>query len=129
VPGLFHGTSDEAAHGVFLPARLGHDLLQGRAPGPLSNSRTRAVFVPAREPEARLARLLPLARLLVCFARRVSFFDLAFRGARSAPCAPARRFLVGLGPSGEAAGCALAVSSEIPFILRSPFAVETAITT
>src|ERR1039458_1246946 len=67
------------------------------------------------------------APLLAFFARVAFLSDLARDGATWALRAADRGFLAGVGCSAEAPAPVLAVSSGMPFILRSPWAVTTAI--
>ena len=87
-----------------------------------------AVLLPSRAPApvpflAGLADLAPL----VAFVAGLAFLpDLPLDGATCAFYAATRAFLAGLGFVAGTVASVLAVSSEFPFILRSPFAVITA---
>src|ERR1017187_8119833 len=78
-------------------------------------------------PPERFSRSRTLAVLLPWLARVAFLPDLAWDGATWALCAATCGFLAGFGCSAGALAWVFAVSSGMPFILRSPWAVITAI--
>src|ERR1035437_7789783 len=96
-------------------------------PERLSRSRTLAVLLPCRAPVAFLGDWVDFVPLLAFFARVAFLPDLAWDGATWALCAATRGFSGGFGASAGAPASVLAVSAGLPFILRSPLAVITAI--
>ncbi|MFY9728031.1 MAG: hypothetical protein WAJ87_21230, partial [Bryobacteraceae bacterium] len=61
------------------------------------------------------------------FAGLALWPDLALAGATCALCAATRGFWVGFGASARALASVWAVSAGLPFMVRSPWAVITAI--
>src|ERR1039458_2647767 len=97
-------------------------------PERFSRSRIWAVLLPWRAPVALLGDLADLAPLLAFFAGLALLPDLALDGPTWDLCAAARGFLAGFGCSAWTPASVLAVSTGMPFIVRSPLAVITAIT-
>src|ERR1019366_4544897 len=97
-------------------------------PERFSRSRTLAVLLPWRAPFAFLGDWADFAPLVALFAGLALLPDLALDGATWAFSAAARGFLAGFGCSAGAPASVLAVSTEMPFIVPSPWAVIAAIT-
>src|ERR1039457_5358894 len=97
-------------------------------PGRFSRSRTLAVLLPCRAPVAFfLGDWADAPPLLAFFAGLAFLPDVALDGATCALCAADRGFLAGVGCSAGAPASVWAVSAGMTFILRSPWAVITAI--
>src|ERR1019366_5645005 len=97
-------------------------------PERFSRSRTLAVLLPWLAPFAFLGDWADLAPLVALFAGLACLPDLALDDATWALCAATRGFWAAFGCSAGAPASVLAVSAGMPFILRSPLAVITAIT-
>src|ERR1017187_6716233 len=97
-------------------------------PGRFRRSRTLAVLLPWRAPLAFfLDDWADVAPLLAFLAGLAFLPDLALDTATCALCAADRGFLAGVGCSAGAPAPVWVVSAGMPFILRSPWAVITAI--
>src|ERR1035437_9820195 len=97
-------------------------------PERFSRSRTLAVLLPWRAPVAFLGDWADLAPLLAFFAGLACLPDVALDGATWTLCAADRGSLAGFGCSAGAPASVLTVFAGMPFIVRSPLAVITAIT-
>src|ERR1017187_884499 len=98
-------------------------------PERFSRSRTWAVLLPWRAPFAFfLGDWADFAPLVAFFAGLAFLPDLALDGATWAFCAADRGFLAGFGCAAGVPASVLATSAGMAFILRSPWAVNTAIT-